>query len=153
MANSFLPTWPGWHSHSLSGGTAGLLQTLVRSGQFELPFGIGYYQLLTLHGVVLALVMTFFFIMGFQIAALSRTAGAFSNTERRLGWIGFAVMTAGTLMSATMIALNEASVLYTFYAPLQAHVIHYIGLALVIIGTWISVAGQLMRYFRWKKEK
>ena len=59
----------------LIGGTAGLLQTLVRSGHFELPFGIGYYQLLTLHGVILALVMTFFFIMGFQIAALSRTSG------------------------------------------------------------------------------
>lgn len=51
-----------------------------------------------------------------------------------------------------MIALNEASVLYTFYAPLQAHAVHYIGLALVIVGTWISVAGQLMRYFRWQKE-
>ena len=142
-----------WVSFALLiGGTAGLLQTLVRSGQFELPFGIGYYQLLTLHGVILALVMTFFFIMGFQIAALSRTAGSFSTSELRLGWTGFWVMTAGTLMSAAMIALNEASVLYTFYAPLQAHAIHYIGLALVIVGTWISVAGQLMRYFRWRKE-
>lgn len=142
-----------WVSFALLiGGTAGLLQTLVRSGQFELPFGIGYYQLLTLHGVILALVMTFFFIMGFQIAALSRTAGSFSTSELRLGWTGFWVMTAGTLMSAAMIALNEASVLYTFYAPLQAHAVHYIGLALVIVGTWISVAGQLMRYFRWRKE-
>lgn len=142
-----------WVSFALLiGGTAGLLQTLVRSGQFELPFGIGYYQLLTLHGVILALVMTFFFIMGFQIAALSRTAGSFNTSELRLGWTGFWVMTAGTLMSAAMIALNEASVLYTFYAPLQAHAVHYIGLALVIVGTWISVAGQLMRYFRWRKE-
>ena len=57
--------------HSI-GGTAGLSDARP-PGQFELPFGIGYYQLLTLHGVVLALVMTFFFIMGFQIAALSRT--------------------------------------------------------------------------------
>ena len=69
----------------LIGGTAGLLQTLVRSGHFELPFGIGYYQLLTLHGVILALVMTFFFIMGFQIAALSRTSGPLNKKERTLG--------------------------------------------------------------------
>ena len=136
----------------LIGGSAGLLQTLVRSGQFELPFGIGYYQLLTLHGVILALVMTFFFIMGFQIAALSRTAGPLNNKERRLGWIGFWVMTVGTLMAAVMIATNEASVLYTFYAPLQAHVIFYIGLTLVIVGTWLSALGQMMRYFRWRKE-
>lgn len=134
------------------GGTAGLLQTLVRSGQFELPFGIGYYQLLTLHGVILALVMTLFFIMGFQIAALSRTAGALNSKERMLGWIGFWLMTFGALLAAAMIVTNEASVLYTFYAPLQAHVLFYIGLTLVIVGTWSSVAGQLMRYFRWRKE-
>ncbi|GAB3070907.1 b(o/a)3-type cytochrome-c oxidase subunit 1 [Salinicoccus sesuvii] len=133
------------------GGTAGLLQTLVRSGQFELPFGIGYYQLLTLHGVILALVMTTYFIMGYQIASLSKTCGAFTDTERKLGWIGYFVMTVGTLMAAAMIATNEASVLYTFYAPLQAHVLFYIGLALVIVGSWISAVGQLMRYARWKK--
>lgn len=134
------------------GGTAGLLQTLVRSGHLELPFGIGYYQLLTLHGVILALVLTFFFIMGFQIAILSKVCGPLSSTQRKLGWIGFWLMTAGTLMSAAMIAVNEASVLYTFYAPLQAHAIHYIGLTLVIVGTWFSVAGQLMKYFSWRKE-
>src|SRR5699024_11664086 len=92
-------------------GTAGMLQTLVRAGMVELPFGIGYYQLLTLHGVILALVLTFFFIMGFQIASLSRSAGAFNNRERMLGWIGFWLMSAGTLVAAAMIATNEASVL------------------------------------------
>ena len=40
---------------------------------------------------------------------------------RRIGWIGFWVMLIGTAMAATMILLNKASVLYTFYAPLQAH--------------------------------
>ena len=39
-----------------------------------------------------------------------------------------------------MILLNEASVLYTFYAPLQAHWIFYVGLALVIVGSWIKVS-------------
>src|SRR5699024_9842127 len=57
------------------GGTAGALQTFVRSGYFELPLGIGYYQILTLHGVILALVLTFFFIVGFQTAAVSRAMG------------------------------------------------------------------------------
>src|SRR5699024_7142737 len=38
------------------GGLMGLLQTLVRSGKFTLPWGIDYYQILTVHGVVLALV-------------------------------------------------------------------------------------------------
>ena len=135
----------------LIGGSAGMLQTFIRAGMFELPFGIGYYQLLTLHGVILALVLTFFFIMGFQIASLSRSAGAFNDRERLLGWIGFWLMSAGTLVAAAMIATNEASVLYTFYAPLQAHAFYYIALAVIIIGTWFSVIGQLMRYFRWRR--
>lgn len=136
----------------LIGGTAGLLQTLVRSGQFELPFGIGYYQLLTLHGVILALVLTFFFIMGFQTAAVSRVCGPLNKTERTLGWIGFWFMTVGTLMAAAMIATNQASVLYTFYAPLQAHGLFYVGLTLVVIGTWLTATSQIIRYQRWRRE-
>ena len=136
----------------LIGGTAGLLQTLVRSGHFELPFGIGYYQLLTLHGVILALVLTFFFIMGFQTAAVSRVCGALNKVERTLGWIGFWFMTVGTLMAAAMIATNQASVLYTFYAPLQAHGLFYVGLTIVVVGTWLAATGQIMRYQRWRRE-
>lgn len=136
----------------LIGGTAGLLQTLVRSGYFELPFGIGYYQLLTLHGVILALVLTFFFIMGFQTAAVSRVCGPLNKTERTLGWIGFWFMTVGTLMAAAMIATNQATVLYTFYAPLQAHGLYYVGLTLVVIGTWLGATAQIMRYQRWRRE-
>jgi cytochrome c oxidase subunit I len=134
------------------GGLAGLLQTLVRSGKFQLPAGIGYYQILTVHGVVLGLVLTTFFIMGFQIAATSRTSGTLSNLQRKLGWIGFWVMTVGTLMAATMILLNKASVLYTFYAPLQAHFIYYLGLTLVVVGSWLDGAAVLGKYINWRKQ-
>jgi cytochrome c oxidase subunit I len=134
------------------GGLAGLLQTLVRSGKFQLPAGIGYYQILTVHGVVLGLVLTTFFIMGFQIAATSRTSGTLSNLQRKLGWIGFWLMTAGTLMAATMILLNKASVLYTFYAPLQAHFIYYLGLTLVVVGSWVDGAAVLGKYISWRKQ-
>src|SRR5699024_12331127 len=80
------------------GGTAGMLQTLVRAGMVELPFGIGYYQLLTLHGVILALVLAFFFMMGFQISSLSRSAGSFNNRTRMLCCIGLWSMSAGRLL-------------------------------------------------------
>ena len=79
-----------------------------------------YYQILTVHGVLLGLILTTYFIIGFQIAAISRTAGTFTDKQRSLGWIGFWIMTAGTLLAATMVLLNEASVLYTFYAPLTS---------------------------------
>lgn len=133
------------------GGLAGLLQVLVRSGKFELPAGIGYYQILTVHGVVLGLVLTTFFIMGFQLSAVSKTSGTLTGSQRTAGWIGFWVMTAGTILAAVMILLNEASVLYTFYAPLQAHFLYYSGLTLVIVGSWIESAAIFMKYGQWKK--
>lgn len=136
----------------LIGGIAGLVQVFVRSGALELPYSIGYYQVLTIHGVLLALVFTTFFIFGFQTAAMSRVTGIFSFKERCLGWIGFGVMSTGTVMAATMVLLNEASVLYTFYAPLQAHWVFYAGLSLVMIGSWIAAFAQAHCYIQWKKE-
>ncbi|MEI3604771.1 b(o/a)3-type cytochrome-c oxidase subunit 1 [Pseudogracilibacillus sp. SE30717A] len=134
------------------GATCGLLQTLERSGKFTLPAGIGYYQILTVHGVVLGLVLTTFFILGFMLAAQSKTTGGFNKTERTISWIGFWMMLVGTLSAATMILLNEATVLFTFYAPLQAHVLFYIGLALVIVGTWFDGFVMFKRHARFKKE-
>ena len=137
----------------LLGGLAGLLQVLVRSGEFTIPggFKIGYYQVLTVHGILLGLILTTFFILGFQLAAVSRTAGAFTNTQRKIGWVGFWVMTVGTLMAALMVLLNEATVLYTFYAPLKAHWIFYLGLTFVVVGSWLLCVPQVMKYFEWKK--
>lgn len=135
----------------LVGGLAGLLQVLVRTGKVTLPAGIGYYQVLTVHGVVLGLVLTFFFIMGFMLAAVSKTSGTFTNKQRTIGWIGFWLMLAGTLLAATMILLNEASVLYTFYAPLQAHFLYYLGLTLVVVGSWFGSAVIIMKYAEWRK--
>ena len=134
------------------GATCGLLQTLERSGKFTLPAGIGYYQILTVHGVVLGLVLTTFFILGFMLASQSKTTGGFNKTERIISWIGFWMMLIGTLSAATMILLNEATVLFTFYAPLQAHVLFYIGLALVIVGTWFDGFVMFKRHARFKKD-
>lgn len=138
----------------LLGGLAGLLQVLVRSGELTLPAGIkiSYYQVLTVHGVLLGLILTTFFILGFQVASVSRTAGPFTDTQRKIGWIGFWLMTIGTAAAAVMVLINKATVLYTFYAPLMAHWIFYLGLVLVIVGSWLVCAIQLMRHFQWKKE-
>src|SRR5690625_4329625 len=103
------------------GASAGLLQTLERSGRFDLPFGIGYYQILTVHGVILGLVLTTFFILGFMMAAQSKTAGSYNNAERKIAWVGYSMMTIGVIITTIYILLNEATVLYTFYAPLKAH--------------------------------
>src|SRR5690625_802028 len=134
------------------GATAGLLQTLERSGRFELPGNIGYYQILTVHGVVLGLVLTTFFILGFMLAAQSKTAGKYSASERKMGWFGFWMMTSGVILTTILILLNEATVLYTFYAPMMAHPGFYIGLTLIIVGSWFVGFMIFRRHARFRRE-
>lgn len=134
----------------LIGGLMGLLQVFVRSGKFTLPFGIDYYQVLTVHGVILGLVLTTYFIIGFHFSLMGKTVGI-SLKQRRVAWVAFWIMVMGTIMTATTILLGEASVLYTFYAPLRAHPAFYIGLALVIIGSWIAGFVNWRQLAVWKK--
>ncbi|MBU9710423.1 b(o/a)3-type cytochrome-c oxidase subunit 1 [Evansella tamaricis] len=129
----------------------GLLQGLARGGMIQLPTWLGYYQILTAHGVLLALVFTTFIIYGFFFAGMSKTHGTFSSRLRKTGWVGFYIMLVGTLIATVLILLNEASVLYTFYVPLQGHWLFYAALALVIVGSWISAVALLTHYFKWKK--
>ena len=97
-----------------------------------------YYMSITAHGVLMALVFTTFFIMGFGYAIVHREAG-------RIRWPGlsmaaFWVAVLGTVMAAVPILLFKASVLYTFYPPLQAHPAFYIGLTLVVVASWAWAA-------------
>ncbi|MRH42450.1 cytochrome C [Aquibacillus halophilus] len=133
------------------GGLMGLLQTLVRAGTFTLPFGIGYYQILTVHGVILALVLTTFFIIGFQFSLMSKTVGM-TDKQRDSAWFGFWIMLFGTVTTAVTILLGQANVLYTFYAPLKAFPTFYIGLALVVIGSWIGCFTNFRQLYVWKKK-
>lgn len=135
----------------LLGGIAGLLQTLVRSGTIQLPAGIGYYQLLTAHGILLALIFTTYFIIGFFYAGMSRTMGKFYDQPYRMAWLGYIIMTIGTVLTTVMVLLNEGTVLYTFYAPLKASPWFYIGLTLFIIGTWLAGGAMCHQYYIWKK--
>jgi cytochrome c oxidase subunit 1 len=43
-------------------------------------------------------------------------------------------------------------VLYTFYPPLRAHPAFYIGVVLLVIGSWIAFFNWLPPYFAWKRE-
>ncbi|WP_188207562.1 b(o/a)3-type cytochrome-c oxidase subunit 1 [Alkalibacillus aidingensis] len=136
----------------LIGGSFGLLQTLVRSESITLPVELNYYQVLTAHGVLLALVFTTFFIFGFLYAGVSKTTGSFTNRRRKAAWIGYLLMTIGTITAVILILANQATVLYTFYAPLQAHPFFYIALALIIIGTYFASYALIAQYNGWRKE-
>jgi len=115
------------------------------------PLFHSYYEGLTLHGVLNALIWTTFFITGFltftTIYGLKR-----SLRYPKLNQFGFWMMVVGLITAAIPILLNEASVLYTFYPPMKANPAFYIGLTLVVVGSWIEGYGMYFTYYAWRKE-
>lgn len=110
-----------------------------------------YYQGLTIHGVLNALVWTTFFIVGFFTLTITRSL----DRPLRYPWInvlGFAMMVAGLLLTAYPLFANLASVLYTFYPPMQADWTFYVGLTLIVVGSWVSGYGFFFTYGAWRKE-
>lgn len=138
------------------GGAMGPLQKMQYVGLDVYPAlsNIGlrsYYQGLTLHGVLNALVWTTFFIVGFFTYAITRSL----KKELKYPWLGtvaFVVMLIGLVSAAIPVLGNAATVLYTFYPPLQADTFFYLGLTLVVVGSWIAGYGFLFTYVDWRKE-
>jgi cytochrome c oxidase subunit 1 len=130
----------------------GLLQVLYRSGiiRSESFLGLGYYQGLTLHGTINAIVYTTFFAVAFGHAIMRFHLGR----PLLLGaaWPSLILMLAGTLMAAVPMLTGSASVLYTFYPPLKAHPAFYFGLVLVVVGSWIAFFSWIPVFQQWKRE-
>ncbi|MBN2982265.1 cbb3-type cytochrome c oxidase subunit I [Cohnella algarum] len=135
----------------LLGAVAGLLQVLERGGYISLQ-PQWYYLLLTLHGVALALIFTTYFIIGFLYSGVIKTLGGkMHDADRRTGWIGFWMMTIGIILALFAIANQSSSVLYTFYAPMKASPWFYVGLALVVVGSWVGGTPIFSSYAKWRK--
>src|SRR3972149_2490649 len=84
------------------GGLIGLFQALEHAGislYGLLPFLRSYYQGLSLHGVLNALVWTTFFICGFLIFTTTYSLKR-SLASRSLGWGAFWLMGVGLLGGA-----------------------------------------------------
>src|ERR1051325_7702749 len=112
-----------------------LMQAISRAN-LEVPYRSArmYYMSVTAHGVLMALVFTTFFIMALGYAVAQRENGDIKFP--RLAWAFYLVAVAGVAMTAWAILTFRASVLYTFYPPLQAHPAFYIGLTLVVVASW-----------------
>ncbi|HEY7473515.1 MAG TPA: cbb3-type cytochrome c oxidase subunit I [Vicinamibacterales bacterium] len=108
-----------------------------------------YYLAVTAHGVLMALVFTTFFIMGLGYALAQESLGRIVGAS--WAWFAFWLAAAGSVMAAVTILRGDSSVLYTFYPPLQAHPLFYIGAALLIVGSWIW-GGVIIASFRaWRR--
>lgn len=131
---------------------AGFLQVLYRAGVIRAQsfLGIEYYQGLTLHGAINAVVFTTFFAVAFGHAVMRFHLG--KPLLHGAAWQSLILMAGGTLMAAVPMLTGKASVLYTFYPPLRAHPAFYIGLVLLVIGSWVAFFSWIPIYQRWKRE-
>jgi cytochrome c oxidase subunit 1 len=139
---------------ALFGGVVlGLFQALEHAGvdlyPQLLPVIKSYYHSLSLHGVLNVLVFTTFFISGFLQFITARAL----NTplwSRSLAWATFWLMTGGLVLAAIPLLGNAATVLFTFYPPMQAHWAFYLGLTLVVVGTWLVTLNLALMYRAWR---
>ena len=110
-----------------------------------------YYQGLTIHGVTLALVFTFTFSNAFMSLTVMKSlkrplvSKVLRDTSLYLAWVGVA-------LAAWAMLANKASVLFTFYAPLQATPAFYIGAVFLVLSTWATLANQLLTLRAWRKD-
>ncbi len=110
-----------------------------------------YYQGLSLHGVLNALIWTTFFITGFLTLV---TVNSLQTPIRFpwLSWAAFGTMVVGLLVAAVPLLLNQASVLYTFYPPMQAPWYYYLGLVVFVVGSWMTGWSLIATYMKWHGE-
>jgi cytochrome c oxidase subunit 1 len=109
-----------------------------------------YYRSVTAHGTVMGYVFPTLVAMGFGYA-ITESALEQRLVGLRWAWAGFWLLVAGAIMAMVPVALGRASVLYTFYPPLIGSAFYYIGVVLVVVGSWIWVALMSINLHVWKR--
>ncbi len=143
--------WVGFAAFGLA-IPMGLYQVAERSNLFPmLESREVYYASVTTHGVLMAYVLTTFFIMGFGYFA-----GLHALKQKvwspLFSWVGFGVAVTGTLLAAVPMLLGQASVMYTFYPPEMAATSFYIGAALLFVGSWFWCVDMIVAMVQWKRK-
>ncbi|WP_024297431.1 b(o/a)3-type cytochrome-c oxidase subunit 1 [Methylomicrobium lacus] len=129
----------------------GIYQVIERSGFIGwIQSREVYYASTSTHGVLMAFVLTTFFIMGFGYYVATTTL-KLPVWNKTFAWAGFWVSLSGVVLAALPLLTGAASVLYTFYPPVQAHVLFYIGATLLVVGSWFWCVSMIVMYMQWKK--
>lgn len=126
-------------------------QMVVRSPLFD---WIGnpelYYRSVTAHGSAMGYVFPTLVAMGFGYAIVELSLKQ-PLAGRRWAWAAFYLLLAGVVMAMVPVALGRASVLYTFYPPLIGNVFYYLGVVLVVVGSWVWVALMSVNLRAWRR--
>ncbi len=109
-----------------------------------------YYRSLTAHGTVMGYVFPTLVAMGFGYA-ISESSLKQKLVGARWAWIGFWLVAVGAVVAMVPVALGLASVLYTFYPPLIGSPFYYLGVVMVVVGSWIWVALMSVNLRVWRK--
>ncbi len=115
-----------------------------------LPFVQSYYQGLTLHGVLNAIVFTQLFAQAIMVYLPARELNLRPNMG--LMWLSWWMAFIGLVMAALPLLANEATVLYTFYPPLKGHWAFYLGASIFVLSTWVSIYIVLDLWRRWRAQ-
>ena len=130
----------------------GVWQMWVRS-PLSAPFSSPetYFTSVTAHGTGMAYVLSTFFIMGFGYF-VAETALGRDLPGVTAAWVAYALGLIGTIIAVVTVLTGHAAVLYTFYPPLTASAFFYLGLVLVVVGSWIWCAIMIVAMARWKRD-
>jgi cytochrome c oxidase subunit 1 len=109
-----------------------------------------YYRSVTLHGTVMAYVLPTLVAMGFGYA-ICELALKQPLIGLRWAWGAFWLLAVGAVIAAATVAVGKASVLYTFYPPMVGHALYYIGVVMVVVGSWIWVALTAINLRAWRR--
>jgi cytochrome c oxidase subunit 1 len=131
----------------------GLFQALERARinpYAQLPVVNNYYQGLTLHGVLNVLVFTFAFTNAFLTLVVVRSLNRRIFSPFLLA-ASFWLTLVGVVLAGWAMLSGQANVLFTFYPPLKAHPLYYLGLTLVAASTWVTSANLFLSLRAWKR--
>ncbi|MEL7432960.1 MAG: cbb3-type cytochrome c oxidase subunit I [Chloroflexota bacterium] len=123
----------------------------ITGSDYAIPVFSYYYQALTLHGVLNALVFTTFFIMGVSMFVAQRSFDR-PLKSMQMAWASFGMMLVGLVLAGIAIISGQANVLYTAYLPMSAHWAFYVGLVLVVVGSWVGALNVAMTYWDWRAD-
>ncbi|RFU47044.1 b(o/a)3-type cytochrome-c oxidase subunit 1 [Paraburkholderia sp. DHOC27] len=129
----------------------GAWQMLVRSplhpwvGDPEL-----YYRSVTAHGTVMAYVLPTLVAMGFGYAIVELALRQ-PLVGLKWAWAAFFVLAVGAVVAMIPVSMGQASVLFTFYPPMIGSPLYYLGVVLVVVGSWIWVALMHVNLRVWKR--
>ncbi len=110
-----------------------------------------YYRSVTEHGSIMGYVFPTLIAMGFGYAICELSLKQ-ALVGLKWAWASLWLVVAGAAVASVTVASGRASVLYTFYPPLIGNAFYYIGIVLVVVGSWIWVALLAINLRAWRKQ-